>query len=157
MKYFLNYLIAGVLVASAAISGSYFTSKNSKSSWYDCIKPKGTPPSFVFPIVWTTIYILLIIALGRSLALPRENILVILLFVANLAINPMWCWAYFSEKRIKLALMLILILAASIVAIMFASRDIVVSLLLLPYLAWISFATYLNFKSLEKEVECNPQ
>lgn len=159
MLYYLNYIIASILVAATAISGSYFTNKNSKSTWYDCIKPKGTPPSYVFPIAWTTIYILLIIALGRTLGSttlpPSQYILLLLLFIVNFTLNSLWCWAYFDQKRIKLAFLLIILIALTIVAIIFASRDIVVSLLLLPYLGWVSFATYLNYKSIEKEAECN--
>jgi tryptophan-rich sensory protein len=157
MKYFLNYIIAGLVVAGTAIGGSRFTDKSVKSTWYDCIKPSITPPSFVFPIVWTTLYIFIAIAFARTIDNFTQTWFIILLFLGNFALNILWCWAYFGAKRIQLSFLLILLLVASIIAIIFSSRDWVVIILLLPYLAWVSFATYLNYRSIEKEKECATQ
>ena len=146
---------SGLIVFGVAFSGSMFTNKSVKSSWYDCIKPKMTPPSFVFPIVWTTLYIFIAIAFARTIGGGlAKNWLVIVLFLGNFALNILWCWAYFGQKRIQLSFLLILLLAATIIALVFASRDWIVVLLLVPYLAWVSFATYLNYMSIEKEKEC---
>lgn len=157
MKYFLNYIIAGLVVFATAFIGGRFTNKNVKTSWYDCIKPSITPPSFVFPIVWTTLYIFIAVAFARIIDSAAQNWFIIILFLGNFALNVLWCWAYFGQKRIQLSFLFILLLAATIIAIIFASRDWVVVILLVPYLAWVSFATYLNYKSIEKEKECNKE
>ena len=155
--FYLNYIIAAILVVTTSVLGSIFTNKNTKTPWYLCIKPKLTPPAIVFPIVWTTLYIMIFVALSRVLANPitYPNIVMVVLFVANLTLNVLWCWAYFSQKKIMLSLVLILILVATTIALIFSSRDFIVTVLLLPYLAWLCFATYLNYKTLEKEKECS--
>ena len=154
MNFIISLIISLLCVMSVSVSGQYFTAKSVKSKWYECISPKETPPSFVFPIVWSFLYFCIFVAF--ALALKEEDALLILLFVVNLLLNPLWCYFYFEKKKLLYALFCILCLVFTTVAIQYVSyRDSkVVAALLIPYILWISFATFLNVKSIQNEKKC---
>ena len=136
----------------ASLSGQYFTAKSVKSKWYECISPKETPPSFVFPIVWSFLYFCLFVAFG--LTLKADDALLILLFVVNLLLNPLWCYLYFEKKQLKYALICILCIVFTTVAIQYNTPKDLVLALLVPYVLWLSFATFLNVRSIQNEKKC---
>ena len=147
-----EYLLGFSTVIGTSILSSYYTAKNTSTNWYDCLKPSITPPASVFPVVWTFLYIL--IAIAFSMAIKSKDNLVISLFLINFALNVIWCYFYFYKKQIKLALSTILLLNTSTIAIMATTENSTIKKLLVPYLLWVSFATILNIKSLDKEEEC---
>jgi tryptophan-rich sensory protein len=147
-----EYLLGFSTVIGTSALSSYFTSKNTSTDWYSCIKPSITPPSSVFPVVWSFLYLL--IAIAFSLAIKERNNLVISLFLINFALNILWCYFYFYKKQIKLALSTILILNISTIMIMINTDNPTIRKLLVPYLLWVSFATILNAKTLEKVEDC---
>lgn len=117
--------------------------------WYDSIeKSPLTPPGWVFPVVWTLLYALMGIALWRfveSARTARNRGLV--LFGTQLALNGLWSYLFFGLHQPGAALveiaLLWLAIAASLIA--FARHSRIAAALLAPYLAWVSFAAYLNF------------
>ena len=119
-------------------------------TWYaDIIKPSWTPPSLVFPIAWTALYILMAISLWRlwenePRSAARSNAIV--WFLAQLVLNAAWSAIFFSWHGTKTALVIIVALLLAIgVTIIFASRvDRVAAYLLVPYLAWVAYATTIN-------------
>ncbi len=131
---------------SAAISGSGAT-----GGWYFALRKSPLqPPPIAFPIAWTILYILM----GLSLAMilnargSRGRGVAILLFVLQLAANLSWSPVFFGMHKVTgglvvVAAMFILTLA-TIIAFRPIRRD--AALLLLPYLAWIVFAGYLNWE-----------
>lgn len=136
--------IALPLLAGAA--GSQFQ----PGAWYDGLaKPSFNPPSWVFGPVWTTLYILMGVAAwlvwDRQRATARG---VLMLFVAQLIANAVWSWLFFGQQNPGLALMDIVVLWLLILAttIGFWRLRPVAGALLLPYLAWVTFATALNFE-----------
>jgi benzodiazapine receptor len=147
-----EYLLGFSTVIGTSALSSYFTAKNTSTNWYACIKPSITPPSSVFPVVWTFLYIL--IGIAFSLSIKERNNLVISLFLINFALNILWCYFYFYKKQIKLALPVILMLNLSTILIMKITENEYVKKLLVPYLLWVSFATILNLKSFDKIEEC---
>ena len=62
-----NTIISSIAIISTAFIGSQFTKSNVNIQWYECIKPNITPPKYIFPIVWTILYILLAIILKNIL------------------------------------------------------------------------------------------
>lgn len=147
-----EYLLGFSTVIGTSLLSSYYTSKNTSTNWYDCIKPSITPPASVFPVVWTFLYIL--IGIAFSMAIKSKDNLIISLFLINFSLNILWCYFYFYKKQIKLALATILVLNISTLMIMVYTENTAIRNLLVPYFLWVSFATILNLKTIEKEEEC---
>lgn len=137
---------AGLCFAAAA-AGSVATAA-SVGDWYPTlIKPAWTPPGWVFGPVWTVLYAAMAVAawlVWRSSTAVRESAL--MLFALQLALNVAWSWLFFGFKRIDLALVEILVLWAAIAVTIaaFARARVAAAWLLMPYLAWVSFAAVLN-------------
>lgn len=143
--------VSAVAVFGTAASASYFT--RPEGPWYDCVRPSASPPNYVFPIAWTTLYVLIAISLARMLARP-EKPLVLAVFALNLVLNALWCYAYFAAQRPTAALAVILALVAATAYLIACAADRAAAWLLVPYLAWICFATFLNAQSALKEKAC---
>ena len=153
----MNPVIAYGLGAAGSIAtsvgGSYYTSQTVRSDWYDCIRPVIAPPRIVFPIVWTTLYIFLAIAIGKSLT-GGDSSTVMLLHGLNLLLNVYWCKLFFADKRIVAAFVVLLsnLLVAVLIAILSDQR--LVGYLFIPYIAWLAFASILNGASISKAAAC---
>ncbi len=145
----------GGLVASLAACflvaglGSYWTTLG-LGPWYDgLVKPSWTPPNSVFAPVWTTLYILMGFAswlVWRVRDLPGARV-ALGLYCWQLVLNLIWPGIFFAWHRLgwgfaEIAL-LWLSIAATVVA--FARVRQVSAVLLVPYLAWVSYASALNF------------
>jgi tryptophan-rich sensory protein len=118
--------------------------------WYEQLaKSALTPPGWVFPIAWTLLYLMMGGALYGFLVLapPHARRLPLALFALQLVLNGLWSWIFFGEHAVGAALVEIVALWFSIVATMiaFARHSPTSARLLVPYLAWVTFATYLNF------------
>ena len=139
------------IVILAAAIGSIFTSGSVRSAWYDSIKPSITPPSFIFPIAWTILFILIAFSLyfAWTRAEKNEKKTVASAFGINLFLNMLWSFLFFGMRNPKAAFIELIALWLSIIVMMSASWKIdkKASWLLLPYLLWVSFAAILNFLS----------
>ena len=119
-------------------------------AWYAGLaKPWWTPPAFVFPFAWTTLYILMAISLWRlwDRAVPSPaRASAITWFLIQLALNAAWSPVFFGWHGIRTALVIIVALLAAIVMTMIAASraDKPAMWLLAPYLAWVIYATTLN-------------
>lgn len=139
-------LIAIVSVLATSLGGQYFTGRTVSSEWYKCIKPQWTPPSIVFPIVWTTLYILIAIAFARILI--ADDRIASGVLAVNLVFNIIWCYFFFAAKKPWYAIPSIVIIWLSIIWLQWHRRkDRIFVALLTPYLLWISFATVLNLQA----------
>jgi translocator protein len=111
-------------------------------------KPSWAPPGWVFGPVWTVLYALMGIAawLVSSKGAPASRT-PLLLWSAQLGLNATWTPVFFGLKAPGLALVNIVLLWLALAATVttFFSRRPAAGLLLIPYLAWVSFATALNF------------
>ena len=125
--------------------------KNSTKNWYDNLnKSPLTPPDNVFGIVWPILYtligisfVLIIINRSRNTCFMAKTYSV---FGLQLLFNILWPIIFFSQREIRWALVdLILTVIFTVCTIYYFYRVYIVSaLLLIPYLLWICFATYLN-------------
>lgn len=147
--------LLGSLGASFGVAalGSVFTAR-SVSTWYRTLrKPAWTPPDRLFGPVWTVLYALIGISVWlvrrqaqrhpeRAAAAQAANAA----WVVQLALNSAWSGVFFGGRRIGGGLAVILVLWGSIVtcAVLFARVSRLASALLLPYLAWTTFAAVLN-------------
>lgn len=133
-----------LLPFAAALPGVLFT----PGAWYAGLqKPPGTPPDAVFPVVWTLLYLMMGIAaarVARSAHPLRQAAL--RLFWLQLLLNAAWTVLFFGLRLPLPALLELLLLDAAVLLTLVVFRRIhrLAGALLLPYLLWILYATYLN-------------
>lgn len=110
-------------------------------------KPFLSPPSLVFPIVWTILYILMGVSYGRlkEKALVDNNISFI--YYLQLVVNALWPIFFFVLKwrLFSFFWILLLVILVILMTIKFYKKDKIAGLLQIPYVVWSIFATYLNF------------
>ena len=145
MAIFISILIA----QSAGVIGSIFTA-GSVQTWYvDLVKPALNPPNWIFGPVWITLYTLMGIAAYLIWQRRREQGVkfALSLYGVQLILNTLWSILFFGLQNPGLAFAEILILLPFIVLTMalFWRINKWAGILLVPYLAWVSFATYLNY------------
>lgn len=139
--------VSAVTAVVLAVLGAWFTKLD---GWYRNLrKPTWQPPDWLFGPAWTVIYALT--ATSATLAWDAadaggERRLVLILFAINVVLNAAWSWFFFARKRPDWALIEVAGLWLSIVALVVGIWPLsqTAALLLLPYLAWVSFASFLN-------------
>ena len=117
------------------------------NKWYDNLKKSSlTPPAWVFGPVWSTLYTLMAISLLVYLN-SKYTTLGLILFGAQLIINIMWSTLFFGKRLIcgSLANVLIMNVLVFFTYKEFRKSSIIAANLLLPYMAWILLAAYLNW------------
>lgn len=139
-------LIAALAATLTATAGGLATRLG---PWYrDLRKPSWQPPEWLFGPAWTTIFALTAAAgvLGWAAAPPGAAGVLLILFAVNAGLNIAWSVLFFTLRRPDWALAEVVALWLSILAIIVAMQGYAAtaSLLLLPYLLWVSFASFLN-------------
>ncbi len=145
----LVYALIVLAVIAAAAMGA-IVSGGSDNAWYKALaKPRGTPPDLAFAIVWPVLFTLM--AVSALLVARRAGSWAgasrpLGLFFAQLIPNLGWSWAFFGFRQPELAIVLLVALWLMILAMMleFARHSRLAAWLQLPYLAWVSFAGWLN-------------
>ncbi len=142
---FLTFLAA---CGAAAATGAMIQ----PGEWYDALKkPFWTPPSWVFPVVWTTLYILMAWSAMRVAVLESvegtAQMQALAFWALQIALNTLWTPVFFGLKRMKagMAVMVCLWLSVAATTLAFLSVDVIAGLMFLPYLVWVSIAGTLNF------------
>ena len=110
------------------------------------IQPTLAPPSILFPIVWTILYVLMGVSYGRLKSKSLVNSEINFIYYLQLFVNAMWSIIFFTFEWRLFAFIWLLILILLIIAmiIKFYNKDKVAGLLQIPYLLWALFASYLN-------------
>lgn len=152
MNFKQNLVLLGFIVLSqaAGLIGSLFTAPAINSWYVDLIKPGIAPPNWVFAPVWTTLFLLMGVSafLVWRRGIHRAEVKVALVvFLIQLILNISWSFLFFGLRSPGAAMIEILILWLAIFAniIVFYKLSKIAGLLLVPYLLWVSFASYLNF------------
>jgi translocator protein len=167
-----SYLIIPILVILVAVAGSQFTATGLQMEWYTTlIKPELQPPAWLFGPVWTLLYILIAssaVIFWNKAEHGKKFTTVTLLFLANGFLNAYWTYLFFVKNILTTSLTEIILLNLTTLALIlfiwphqitrrflyFFHRKVteknprqlkIASLLLLPYLLWGLFATYLNY------------
>ena len=134
----LTLMIAVILTA---VIGSIASTSAGTDSWYLLLnKSKLNPPGYVFGIVWPILYILMMV----SAFLAHKKIF--LIFIIQLFFNAAWSWLFFRFQMPLIALLDIYLLIAIniyILNLMYKENKLAF-FLFIPYVVWISFASYLN-------------
>jgi tryptophan-rich sensory protein len=120
---------------------------NNDSLWYkNLVKSPLTPPDYIFPIVWTILYIMIIISGYNYIKNNQTDTYGITIFFTQIFFNIIWSYLFFTVKNPKLALVdLILLWSTLLITINhFYTKDRFSADMLIPYFVWVSFAGYLN-------------
>lgn len=120
---------------------------NSMDVYSQIEQPPLSPPSWLFPVVWTILFILM----GISSYLIWENKTkdskpALFVYATQLVVNFFWSIVFFNLRQYGFAIVVILVLLALILLTIYLFKDInkAAAWLLVPYLLWVLFATYLN-------------
>jgi tryptophan-rich sensory protein len=140
-------LLLGIVSGRVANSGY-------ENPWFAAlVKPDIMPPGWLFGVAWTILYILL----GLSIAIvlnargARGRGLAVGLFAAQMLLNFAWSPVFFGMHQVRTALFIIvaMLVLSIIVAVLFMRIRPVAAYLMIPYIAWLSFATILNYQIIQ--------
>ena len=151
-------LVVWLLICFGAAAIGSIGSLASPEFYQQLSRPDCAPPAWLFGPVWTVLYTLQAISAWavwrrrRSVSAARPALLI---FFMQLAANALWTWLFFAWRRGEISFVEILLLVALIaVAIaLFARAQRWAAILLLPYLAWVTFAAALTYSIWQR----NPQ
>ena len=149
-KSFFQLVFFVIVCECAGIIGSFFTIP-SISTWYVPLhKPPVNPPNWIFGPVWTILFALMGIAaciVWQKKSDEKRKRKALSVFCAQLALNVLWSVLFFGLHRSGIAFVDIMFLWLGILwlIILFWRISRPASYLLMPYIAWVSFAGYLNF------------
>ena len=142
---YLSLLILLLVTFIAPVIGSYVTLVF-KEPWYsEIIQPSFNPPSWVFPPVWSTLYVMMSIAIWRVWT-TFFNSRILKLYFFHLFFNCIWSIIFFGFHQIGLALINIIVILFFIIILMkeYLKIDKLSFYLMIPYFLWSSFALVLN-------------
>lgn len=135
-------LICGIVVALTSLTGAVFP----PGGWYESLnQPAGTPPDVAFPIAWTLLYIAMAVAAWRVWRSAGVGA-ALGMFALQLVLNALWMPVAFGAQALGWAMLIIVALWIALTATLaaFWRADRLAGVLLAPYLAWVSYAVYLN-------------
>ena len=140
-------VLVGLIVACLAVGGlGGWVTVAAVAEWYPTlVKPTWSPPSWLFGPVWTVLYIMMAVAAWLVWRAGKAKT-ALSLFALQLTFNCVWSFLFFGARSPGLALIdnvfMWLAILATIIA--FQRKSSAAALLMVPYLAWVSFAAALN-------------
>ena len=147
---FLSFLLFALITYSASAIGGMATI-SFKEPWYSLlIKPSFNPPDWIFAPVWTTLYLMMTIAIWIFWHSKGRNMNTVYIYFIHLIINTTWSVVFFIFHKIffSLIILIILIFLIIILIIRFRRVNVVSYYLMIPYLLWCCFALILNMSLL---------
>ncbi len=141
-----NWLALAVFLVVVVGAGSFIGVLNAPGAWYSGLdKPFFNPPNWVFAPVWTLLYLMIAIA-GWRLWITERSGLAMKLWFGQLVVNWVWTPVFFTLQLLWPALVVLAVMWLLIVGVIAAAwhADRTSSWLMMPYLAWVSFAGLLN-------------
>jgi len=145
-----NKILSFILFILATYSASAiggFATITFKEPWYSSlIKPSFNPPDWIFAPVWTTLYLMMTIAIWSFWHSKNRDTKTVYIYLIHLIFNTTWSVVFFVFHKITLALivLVILILLIIVLIIRFKCVNLLSYYLMIPYLLWCLFALLLN-------------
>lgn len=141
--------MSAVPVIATSLASNTLTLPQIRGWYTTLIKPSFNPPNWVFGPVWTLLFIMMAYAVYRIWQTETQTpgrTRALLAFYVQLALNAAWSAAFFGLQSPATGVIVILLLLAMIIVTIMRFRplDQTAALLLVPYAAWVSFATILN-------------
>ena len=143
---FLTFIIFFFITYSASLIGGLATI-NFKEPWYSqLIKPSFNPPDWIFAPVWTTLYLMMTVAIWFFWHSKNRNMNTVYIYFIHLIFNTTWSIIFFVFHNIFLALIILIILIVLIIILIvrFKRVNLLSTYLMIPYLLWSCFALILN-------------
>ena len=142
-------IVVIICLAVGYLSG--MVTRSSITTWYPTlVKPSFNPPNWIFAPVWTSLYVMMGVAAGliwnqittQKLAVTKA----LQIFAIQLVLNALWSYLFFGLHNLMLATIEVVLLWLMIFETysQFAKINKTASYLMLPYLAWVSFASVLT-------------
>ena len=147
---FLSFILFFIITFSASFIGGLVTI-SFKDPWYSqLVKSNFNPPDWIFAPVWTTLYLMMTLAIWFFWHSKNRNLSTVYLYFIHILFNTTWSIVFFGLHQILLALFVLigLILMIIILMLRFKRVNIVSYYLMIPYLLWCCFALFLNFNLL---------
>lgn len=140
--------IISILIPLAVGGISYFISKDATKSFYLVKQSRLTPPMWLFPLVWSVLYVLM--GIGAAMIYKSKHKLraaALRVYAVQLAVNFLWSPIFFNARAFGVAFVWLVILWLLIcyMALLFKEVRPLAGYLQLPYLVWVTFAGYLTY------------
>lgn len=142
--------VISVVIALAVGGISALLTMNNMDLYSKIEQPALAPPPWLFPVVWTILYVLM--GIGAALVYnrkdfkPEETRNALIIYAINLALNFFWSILFFNLEAYLFAFIWLVALWIVIIAMIISFRKVspVAAYLQIPYLLWVTFAGYLN-------------
>ena len=147
---FISFILFFLITYSASFIGGMATI-SFKEPWYsELIKSNYNPPDWIFAPVWTTLYLMMTLAIWFYWHSKNREMNTIYIYFIHIVFNTTWSIVFFGLHQILLSLFVLigLILMIIILMLRFKRVNIVSYYLMIPYLLWCCFALFLNFNLL---------
>ena len=147
---FISFILFFIITYSASFIGGMATI-SFKEPWYsELIKSNYNPPDWIFAPVWTTLYLMMTLAIWFFWHSKNRDMSTIYIYFIHIAFNTTWSIIFFGLHQILFALIVLLILIFLIVILIirFKRVNLVSYYLMIPYLLWTLYALFLNFNLL---------
>ena len=145
-----NKIVTFILFLSITFSASLIgglATINFKEPWYSLLnKPVFNPPDWIFAPVWTTLYLMMTVAIWIFWHTKNKNINTVYIYFIHLIFNTTWSVVFFVIHNMVLALIVLIVLIALIINLIlrFKRVNMFSVYLMIPYLLWCCFALILN-------------
>ena len=147
---FLSFVLFFFITYSASFIGGMVTI-SFKEPWYSqLVKPNFNPPDWIFAPVWTTLYLMMTLAIWFFWHSKNRDMSTIYIYFIHIVFNTTWSIVFFGLHKIFLALIVLLILIFLIIILIlrFKRVNLVSYYLMIPYLLWTTYALFLNLNLL---------
>ena len=144
---FISFTLFFIITFSASFIGRMATI-SLKEPWYSqLIKSDYNPPDWVFAPVWTTLYLMMTLAIWFYWHSKNREMNTVYIYLIHIVFNTTWSIVFFGLHQILIALIVLMILVILIVILIFRFKRVnkVSTYLMIPYLLWSSYALFLNF------------
>ena len=147
---FLSFFLFGLITYSASAIGGIATI-SFKEPWYSLlVKPSFNPPDWIFAPVWSTLYLMMTIAIWKFWHSKNRDMNTIYIYFIHIIINTTWSIIFFAFHKLFMAFIVLIILIILIVLLIVRFRrvNMLSYYLMIPYLLWCFYALFLNFNLL---------
>ena len=144
---FISFTLFFIITYSASFIGG-MTTITFKEPWYSqLVKSNYNPPDWIFAPVWTTLYLMMTLAIWFYWHSKNREMNTIYIYFIHIVFNTTWSIVFFGLHQILLALIVLMILIGLIIILIlrFKRVNYVSSYLMIPYLLWSCYALFLNF------------